>query len=71
MVRLRVREVAAAKGINMSKLSRMADVSYNTIQNIYRDPTRDVTVGVLEKLAIALGVTVNDLIEHIPDQPTS
>ncbi len=38
MLRLRVREVAQEKGISMSKLSRIADVNYKTIQTIWRDP---------------------------------
>jgi DNA-binding Xre family transcriptional regulator len=59
-----VQEVAKEKGISMGKLSRSADVSYRTIRLIYKDPTRDVALHTLEKLAFALGVRVADLIEE-------
>ncbi len=47
MIRLRVREIAEAKGISIGKLSRTADVAYNTIRAIYRDPHREVTTTTL------------------------
>jgi DNA-binding Xre family transcriptional regulator len=67
MVRLKVREIAEAKKINMSKLSRMADVNYNTIRAIWDNERKDVTVSTLEKIARALKVDVSELIEVLPD----
>jgi DNA-binding Xre family transcriptional regulator len=67
MARLRVQEVAKEKGISMGKLSRIADVSYRTIRLIYKDPTRDVSLNTLEKLAKALDVSIADLIEEETD----
>jgi DNA-binding Xre family transcriptional regulator len=68
MVRLKVREIAEAKKINMSKLSRMADVNYNTIRAIWDNEMKDVTVSTLEKIAKALKVDVAELIEVLPDE---
>ena len=68
MVRLKVREIAEAKKINMSKLSRMADVNYNTIRAIWDNERKDVTVSTLEKIARALKVDVSELIEVLPDE---
>ena len=68
MIRLRVREIAEARNINMSKLSRMADLNYNTIRAIWDDPMRDIAVSTLEKLAKALGVEVTELIEVQPEE---
>ena len=68
MVRLKVREIAEAKKINMSKLSRMADVNYNTIRAIWDNERKDVTVSTLEKIARALKVEVSGLIEVLPDE---
>jgi len=68
MVRLKVREIAEAKKINMSKLSRMADVNYNTIRAIWDNEMKDVTVSTLEKIARALKVDVSELIEMLPDE---
>ncbi len=67
MIRLKVREIADARRINMAKLSRMADVNYNTIRAIYNNPNRDVAVTTLEKIAKALKVEVTDLYEIVPD----
>ena len=67
MIKLKVREIADARRINMAKLSRMADVNYNTIRAIYDNPNRDVAVTTLEKIAKALKVDVSDLYEIIPD----
>ena len=63
MLRLRIREVAQAKGISMSKLSRLADVNYKTIQTIWRDPYRGLNTTTLERIAKALGVPTAELIE--------
>jgi len=68
VIKLKIREIAESKKINMSKLSRMADVNYNTIRGIWDNPNRDVAVTTLEKIAKALGVNVSDLYEIIPDE---
>ena len=68
MVRLKIRGIAEAKKINMSKLSRMADINYNTVRAIWGNETKDVTVNTLEKIAKALRVDISELIEVIPDE---
>ena len=68
MIHLKVKEIAEAKKINMAKLSRMADVNYNTVRAIYDNPHRDVAVTTLEKLSKALKVKVTDLYEILPDE---
>ena len=68
MIRLKVKEIAEAKKINMAKLSRLADVNYNTIRAIYSDSHRDVAVTTLEKISKALKVKVTDLYEILPDE---
>src|SRR6266699_1341220 len=54
VIRLRVKELAEAKGFNQSSLSRASDVSFLTIKRIFRDPHKDVAMSTLEKLARAL-----------------
>ena len=67
MIKLKVREIVEARKITMAKLSRMADINYNTIRAIYDDPHRDVAVSTLEKIAKALKVEITDLYEMVPD----
>lgn len=68
MIHLKVREIAEAKRLNMAKLSRMADLNYNTVRAIYDNPHRDVAVTTLEKIAKALKVEVTALYEILPDE---
>jgi DNA-binding Xre family transcriptional regulator len=69
MIRIRVKEVAQAKGIGMLRLSRLADVSYRTVQGVWRDPYREISIKTLEKFSRALGVPSHELIEDVPDEP--
>jgi DNA-binding Xre family transcriptional regulator len=66
-VRLRVKEVARQKGFSMGKLQRDADVAYNTVKRIFKDPYYVTTTETLGKLARALGVPPGELIEEVPD----
>ncbi len=68
MYRLRVREVAESKGINMSKLSRMSDVSFSTIKRLFRNPYEPVGIDTLHKIAKALGVPTSELIIDEPEK---
>ncbi|MBV9228770.1 MAG: helix-turn-helix transcriptional regulator [Chloroflexi bacterium] len=67
MLRLRVKEVAESKGFTMSGLSRASDVSFRTVKRLFRNPYADANASTLEKLALALGVEVGDLVERVPD----
>ena len=67
-LRLRVREIAQQKGMSMGKLERLADLSHPTIRDIFRNPYKEVTTTTLTKLATALGVSVSDLFEEVPDE---
>ncbi len=68
MIRLRVKEVAQEKSISMSRLSRLSDVNYKTIQTIWRNPYHGLNTITLNKIAQALGVSTAELIEDIPDK---
>jgi len=67
MIRLKVREIAEQKHISMTRLSRIADVNYKTVQAIFHDPYRDVAYSTLLKLSRALGVSINDIAVEEPD----
>jgi DNA-binding Xre family transcriptional regulator len=67
MIRLRVKQVAKEKGMSMGKLGRTADLDYNTVKRLYDDIKYSPTIDTLYKVAKALGVKVDDLIEEVPD----
>ena len=70
MIKLRVKEIAEEKGISMKKLASNADIAYNTLRTIYRNPYRQVTTTTLERLAKALNVPVIELLEEVTEKPT-
>jgi len=67
MVRLRVKELAEQRGFNMSSLSRAANISFNTVKRMYRDPYRSTNTETLERVAKVLGVPTGDLLEDVPE----
>lgn len=71
MIRLRVKEIATAKGWTQTKLQRAADVNPRTMQGIYNDPYRDVAHSTLVKIAKVLGVSIDELTEDVSDTSTS
>lgn len=50
-------------GISQDKLSKLADVTYNTIIKIESGVNKNPTIETLAKISSALKVTVDDLIK--------
>ncbi len=68
MVRLRVKEVAEARGFNMSSLMRASGLGFSTVKRIWKDPYHETSTVTLGRIAKALGVLTTDLIEDVPDE---
>lgn len=68
MLRLRLKEVLAEKNISQSRLSHMTYLSLNTIQEMIRDPYRDVRISTLDKIAVALNVSIIELYERVGEK---
>ena len=67
-MRLRVKEIALAKGYNQSSLSRASNVPIDTIRRIWRNPYYEVRLSTLNKIASVLDVPATSLFEDIPDK---
>jgi transcriptional regulator with XRE-family HTH domain len=67
MVRLRVKEIAEAKGFNMSSLTRASGLGFSTVKRLWKDPYRETSTGTLARIAKVLGVPTRELIEDVPD----
>lgn len=67
MLRLKVKEIAEAQGYNQSTLARKADIDFKTVKRLFRDPYRDVVISTLYKISRVLQVTMDELIEEVPD----
>jgi len=50
-LRVRVKEVARQRGFSMGKLQRDADVAYNTVKRMYKNPYHVITTETLGKRA--------------------
>ncbi len=51
------------KGVSQDKLSKLADVTYNTIIKLESGATKNPRIETLQLIAKALGVGVDDLIK--------
>ena len=51
------------KGISQDKLSKLADITYNTIIKIESGATYNPRVETLKNIADALGVSIDDLMK--------
>jgi DNA-binding XRE family transcriptional regulator len=51
-------------GISQDRLSKLADVTYNTIIKIEAGTNKNPTIETLSKIAKALRVTVDDLLKN-------
>ncbi len=57
-----IKQLRKELDISQDELSKMADVSYNTIVKIETDSTKNPTIDTLQKIAEALDVSVDELI---------
>ncbi|WP_268904529.1 helix-turn-helix domain-containing protein [Dictyobacter aurantiacus] len=64
---MRVKEVAQEKGMGLAKLSRLSDISYKTIQKIWRNPYHDASLSTLNRIARVLAVPATELLEDVSD----
>ena len=66
-LRLKVKEIAEAKGYNQSSLARNAMIDFKTVKRLFRDPYRDIAVSTLYKISRVLNTPMDDLVEDEPD----
>jgi len=64
--RLKVKEVAQAKGISQRQLFLRSKVDITTIRKVFHNPYTVITVETLDRLAMVLEVDVSELIESVP-----
>jgi transcriptional regulator with XRE-family HTH domain len=67
MLRLRVKEIAEAQGLNRSQLQLKSGVTLSLLNRYWNNNTSEIRLEALEKIAKALGVKSTDL---LVDEPT-
>lgn len=53
---------------DISEVAKIANLSYNTVYNLYYDKTKGIDFETLNKLCYTLNCTVSDLIKYVPDK---
>jgi transcriptional regulator with XRE-family HTH domain len=68
-VRLRIRELAQKRGWTLQDVADHAEVNYNTVKSYARrdDGMNTVDLSAVYKIARALEVTIEDMIELVED----
>jgi DNA-binding Xre family transcriptional regulator len=66
-LQLHIREIATKQGVTRTKLSRLADLNYATINALWGDEISSVNLVTLEKIARVLKVRVSDLYTRIEE----
>jgi len=57
-----IKKLREQKGISQDRLSKLADISSNTVAKLELDESPNPTIETLQKIAKALEVKVDDLI---------
>ena len=59
-----LKKIRQNKGISQDRLSKLADLSLNTVVTVESGANPNPTIETLQKIANALGVGVDDLIKN-------
>jgi transcriptional regulator with XRE-family HTH domain len=65
MIRVKVKEIAQARGISQRQLFLRSGLDIRIIQRVMRDPFVNITLHTLDKLAETLDVDASELIESV------
>lgn len=65
-VRLKIRELAAERGLTIKEVADKAGVNYNTVKSYARSPGMNMAdISALYKIAQAFDITLEELIEIV------
>lgn len=67
MQRLRIKEIAEAKGFSRARLERETGIDIKIIRELYDNPDYNPELNTLRKVAKALAVSMRDLFEEESD----
>ena len=67
MTHLRIKELCEAADLNISDLSRSAELSYSTAHALWHSKPRQFDGATLDRIALILGVNVSDLFGGPPE----
>lgn len=59
-----IKRLRKEKGLSQDRLSKFADISHNTIIKIESGAIKSPTIDTVQKIAKALGVSLDDLVKN-------
>lgn len=59
-----IKKLRLAKRISQDRLSKLADLSLNTVVNIENGGSQNPTLETIKKVATALGTTIDEIIKE-------
>ncbi|WP_025026669.1 helix-turn-helix domain-containing protein [Caldalkalibacillus mannanilyticus] len=68
MIKVHLSRIMGEKRLKISEVSEMTQLHRNGITKLYNEETDGIKFETLERLCVALNVTVGELIEHIPNK---
>ena len=63
----RLSRLMGERRVSIQELARQTGVSYSTLHDFYHDRLKRFDGEVLDRLCRALGCTVGDILEYVPD----
>lgn len=67
MIENNISVLIGKKRTSVSEIAKIAKLKYTTVDNLYRDKTKGIEFGTMNKLCFALDCTPGDLFSYIPD----
>lgn len=71
MIKVHLSRIMGEKRISIAELSRMTGLHRNGITKLYNEDTDGVKFDTLDKICESLEVSIQDIIEHIPNRKES
>jgi putative transcriptional regulator len=67
MIKIRVKELAEQRGMNMQALADKSGVAYSTVLDLWHDRVKRIDKKTLNKICVALEVQPGEVITREPD----
>lgn len=67
MIENNISTMIGYRKMDIAEVAKIAQLSYNTVYNLYYDKTKGIDFDTLNKLCFALNCSISDLLKYIPD----
>ena len=68
MINLRIKEYIDKKGITRYEVAKRMEIEFSVIDRYYKNTVVRYDSHILNKICMALGCDLSDIIEYVPDE---